>query len=154
MTEDFEVDTASLRRLVAFLIEGGVDGLFILGSTSESVFLTNDQRATVMEVAVHEAAGRVPVVAGIIDTTTARCIEHARAAQRADVDGLVLTAPFYTRASQSEIVEHFRAVYAAVPLPILGLRYPRCRAGQARTEDTAATGQRRDHRGGQGQQRQ
>ncbi len=124
MTEDFEVDTASLRQLIAFLIDGGVDGLFILGSTSESVFLTNEQRATVMEVAVREAAGRVPVVAGIIDTTTARCIEHARVAQRSGADGMVLTAPFYTRTSQSEIIEHFRAVHAVVPLPILAYDIP------------------------------
>jgi 4-hydroxy-tetrahydrodipicolinate synthase len=124
MTEDFAVDTASLSRLIAFLIDGGVDGLFILGSTSESVFLTNEQRATVMQVAVRAAGGRVPVVAGIIDTTTARCIEHAHAAQRAGADGLVLTAPFYTRTSQSEIVEHFRAVHAAVPLPILAYDIP------------------------------
>jgi 4-hydroxy-tetrahydrodipicolinate synthase len=124
MTEDFAVDIDSLQRLITFLLHGGVDGLFVLGSTSESVFLTNAQRAMVIKTVVQAAAGRVPVVAGIIDTTTARCIEHAQAAQQAGVDGLVLTAPFYTRTSQTEIIEHFRAVHAAVPLPILAYDIP------------------------------
>jgi 4-hydroxy-tetrahydrodipicolinate synthase len=124
MTEDFEVDTESLTRLIHFLIEGGVHGLFVLGSTGESVFLTNQQRAIVLDVAVRAAADRVPVVAGIIDTTTARCIQHARMAEAAGADAVVLTAPFYTRTSQAEIVEHFRAVHKAVPLPILAYDLP------------------------------
>ncbi|HWE63549.1 MAG TPA: dihydrodipicolinate synthase family protein [Chloroflexota bacterium] len=124
MTEDYEVDTASLERLITFLIDEGVSGLFMLGSTSETAFLTNAQRVTVIETALRVAAGRVPVLAGIIDMTTARCIEHARAAQRAGVDALVLTAPFYMQPSQEEILEHFRAVHLAVDLPILAYDIP------------------------------
>src|SRR3954468_22105312 len=103
MTEEFEVDTASLERLIGFLLDAGVHGLFMLGSTSEMAFLTDRQRATVLDVAVRTAAGRVPVLAGVIDTTTAPSLEHARVAAKAGVDALVLTAPFYVRASQEEI---------------------------------------------------
>jgi 4-hydroxy-tetrahydrodipicolinate synthase len=124
MTEDFEIDTASLRRLVNFLIENGVYGLFLLGSTSEAAFLTDAQRATVIETALEAAKGRVPVLAGIVDMTTARCIEHARAAQRAGVDALVLTAPFYMVPTQDEILQHFQAVRAAVDLPIIAYDIP------------------------------
>lgn len=126
MTESYEVDIPSLRRLIEFLIEGGVDGLFFLGSTGEAVFLTNEQRATVLDVATRTVAGRVPVVAGIIDMTTARALEHARTAESAGVDGLVLTAPFYTRTSLPEIIEHFRAVRTGVNLPILAYDIPVC----------------------------
>jgi 4-hydroxy-tetrahydrodipicolinate synthase len=124
MTEGFEVDTASLRRLIGFLIDGGVSGLFMLGSTSEAVYLTDAQRQTVIETALEEANGRVPVMAGIVDMTTARCLEHARAAQKAGVDAVVLTAPFYLQSSQLEIIEHFRAVRAAVNVPILAYDIP------------------------------
>ncbi|MGH2411540.1 MAG: dihydrodipicolinate synthase family protein, partial [Chloroflexota bacterium] len=126
MTEAGEVDVPSLRRLIEFLIEAGVHGLFFLGSTGETAFLTTEQRATVLEVATHPVAGRVPVVAGIIDMTTARALVHARVAEREGVDGLVLTAPFYTRTSPPEIIEHFRAIRAAVDLPILAYDIPVC----------------------------
>src|SRR5579875_1010699 len=113
MTERFEVDEASLRRLIAFLLDGGVSGLFMLGSTSEAVFLTDAQRAQVLEIALDAAASRVPVLAGVIDMSTAPCLEHARTARRLGADALVLTAPFYMTPSQGEIGEHFRAVHAA-----------------------------------------
>src|SRR5205823_789377 len=100
MTESFDVDTQSLQRLIEFQLDAGVHGLFVLGSTGETAFLTDKQRATVLEVVIHTVAGQVPVLAGIIDMTTARTLEHGRAAQRAGVDGVVVTAPFYTRVSQ------------------------------------------------------
>lgn len=124
MTEDFEVDVASLRRLIEFQIAAGVHGLFILGSTSETVFLTNAQRATVLRVAVETVAGRVPVLAGCIDMTTARVLELAHVAVDAGVDALVLTAPFYTRTNQHETIEHFRIVHQEVALPILAYDIP------------------------------
>ncbi len=75
-TEEQEVDTSSLKRLIEFLIQAGVHGLFVLGSTSETAFLTDKQRATVLGVAVKAAAGRVPVLAGAIDTTCPGYFSH------------------------------------------------------------------------------
>ena len=66
-TSDYEVDEKSLRRLVNHLIDGGVHGLFVLGSTSEVAYLTDKRRADVIRIAIDETAGRVPVVAGAID---------------------------------------------------------------------------------------
>lgn len=124
MTEDFEVDAPSLRRLIDFQIAAGVHGLFVLGSTSETVFLTNAQRATVLRVAVETVAGRVPVLAGCIDMTTARVLELAQVAADSGADALVLTAPFYTRTSQQEIIEHFRIVHQNVTLPLFAYDIP------------------------------
>lgn len=124
LTEDFEIDIPSLERLIAYQLEAGVHGLFVLGSTGEVAFLTDKQRATVLAVAVRCVAGQVPVLAGTIDMTTARVIEHAQAAERAGVDGLVVTAPFYTRSGQAEIVEHFRLVHEAVALPLVAYDIP------------------------------
>lgn len=124
LTEAFEVDTQSLQRLIEFQLAAGVHGLFVLGSTGETVFLTDAQRATVLDVVVRTVAGQVPVLAGVIDMTTARTLEHARAAQKAGVDGIVVTAPFYTRISQVELVEHFRLMHAALDLPIFAYDIP------------------------------
>jgi 4-hydroxy-tetrahydrodipicolinate synthase len=125
-TADGAIDTASLRRVVRHLLDGGVHGLFALGSTSECVFLTPAQRATVIETIVDEAAGRVPVVAGVLDATTDHCIAHARQAKSLGAQGLVLTAPYYTRTSQGEIVDHFACVHDAAGLPVIAYDIPVC----------------------------
>ena len=126
LTPGFQVDEPALRRVLRHLLAGGVHGLFLLGSSSEVIFMDAPQRREVLRIAVDEVAGRVPLLAGVIDPTTDRCIAHARDAQAAGVDGLVVTAPFYTRTSQAEIVEHFRAIRQAVPLPILAYDIPVC----------------------------
>ncbi|MEI6844929.1 MAG: dihydrodipicolinate synthase family protein [Actinomycetes bacterium] len=114
-TEDFQIDEASLRRLVNHLIDAGVHGLFVLGSTGEVAYLTDKNRADVIRIAIDEAAGRVPVVAGAIDMTTLRVIEHVRSAVDAGVEGIVITAPFYVRTHPAEIARHFRIVKEACP---------------------------------------
>ena len=126
LTPDFKVDEPSLRRVLRHLLDGGVHGLFLLGSTSEVVFMDAPQRREVLRIAVDEVAGRVPLLAGVIDPTTDRVIAHARDAREAGVDGLVVTAPFYARTSQAEIVEHFRAVHEAGALPIMAYDIPVC----------------------------
>ncbi|WP_306316742.1 MULTISPECIES: dihydrodipicolinate synthase family protein [unclassified Streptomyces] len=119
-----DVDTASLTRLVGHLVDGGVHGLFALGSTSEVAYLTDAQRDTVLETVVRAAAGRVPVLAGVIDTTTPRVVEHARRAANLGADGLVATAPFYTRTHPLEIARHFRRVREAIDLPLFAYDLP------------------------------
>ncbi|MEX0427380.1 dihydrodipicolinate synthase family protein [Nocardioides sp. DS6] len=124
LTPELGVDVASLRRLVEHLVGAGVDGLFVLGSTSEVAFLTAEQRAQVAETVVESVSGRVPVLAGVIDMTTPRVIEHAETAAKIGVDAMVATAPFYTRTHPAEIARHFRLLHDAVDLPIFAYDLP------------------------------
>ncbi|MEV4187848.1 dihydrodipicolinate synthase family protein [Streptosporangium canum] len=124
LTPDGEVDAPSLERLVEFLVEAGVTGLFALGSSGEAAFLTDARRDRALEVVVRAAAGRVPVLAGCIETTTARVIERAEVAAKLGADATVVTAPFYTRIHPLEIDRHFRAVRAAVDLPMFAYDVP------------------------------
>lgn len=124
LTEDHEVDVPSLERLLAFLLESGVHGVFMLGSTSETTTLTDTQRATVIDVAVRTVGGQVPVLAGVIDPGTARTIGHARLAASLGVDGLVATGPFYIHPSPAEIIDHYRALHAAVDVPVFAYDIP------------------------------
>ncbi|WP_448320074.1 dihydrodipicolinate synthase family protein [Streptomyces sp. CO7] len=119
-----EVDTASLARLVEHLVAGGVHGLFALGSSSEVAFLTDRQRAVALETVVEAAAGRVPVLAGVIDMTTPRVLVHAEAAREAGADALVATAPFYARTHPREIALHFRTVRERAELPLYAYDLP------------------------------
>lgn len=124
MTPDHEVDAGSLVRLVDHLLAAGVDGLFVLGSTSEVAYLTDAQRRLVLDTVVGHAGGRVPVLAGVIDMTTPRVLDHARVAAAAGVDALVATAPFYTRTHPTEIRTHFRIIADKSGLPVYAYDLP------------------------------
>ena len=119
-----EVDTASLARHVEHLLRGGVHGLFALGSSSEVAFLTDRQREVVLRTVVEAVAGRVPVLAGVIDMTTPRVLAHAEAAREAGADALVATAPFYARTHPREIARHFRTLRSRVDLPLYAYDLP------------------------------
>lgn len=124
LTEEGDVDVTSVHNLVDFLIESGVHGIFALGSTGEFSGLTNGQKETLLAAVVGAVKGRVPILAGILDTSTRRCIENGLVAKEAGADALVLASIYYFRPSQKEIVTHLRAVRAAVDLPILAYDIP------------------------------
>jgi 4-hydroxy-tetrahydrodipicolinate synthase len=123
--EDGDVDAASLERHISFLLEAGVHGLFVLGSSSEVAFLTDAQRDRVLEVAVKTNGGQVPVLAGAIDMTTSRVIDHALRAKQRGVDAIVLTVPFYARTTHpAEVKLHFQTVRDRVGLPLVAYDIP------------------------------
>lgn len=124
LNADFTVDYPSFTRVIEHLIAGGVHGLFFLGSTSEVVFHDETTRDRILEHAVKITNGRLPVLAGIVDPTTDRVINHAKRAARIGVDGVVVTAPFYTRTSPAETLEHFRYIAEASPTPVIAYDLP------------------------------
>ena len=124
LNADFTVDYPSFTRVIEHLITGGVHGLFFLGSTSEVVFHDEATRDKILAHAVEITGGRLPVLAGVVDPTTDRVIGHAKSAGTLGVDGVVVTAPFYTRTSQAETVEHFRYVADASPVPVIAYDLP------------------------------
>jgi 4-hydroxy-tetrahydrodipicolinate synthase len=143
LTPDFEVDTGSLTRLVDHLVGGGVDGLFILGSSSEAAFLPDGHRKIVLDTVVRHTAGQVPVLAGVIDMTTLRVLDHVRVAVGAGVDGIVATAPFYARTHPAEIATHFRTIAEHAGLPLYAYDLPvsvHSKLGADLLLDLAATG--------------
>ncbi|MFE2022838.1 dihydrodipicolinate synthase family protein [Streptomyces sp. NPDC059499] len=126
LTVDGEIDRTSLERVVGHLLEGGVSGLFALGSSGETAYLTPGQQDEVIKVITAASAGQVPVLVGAIETTTNRAVERARAAAGLGADAVVVTAPFYTRTHVTEIDRHFRDIAAAVDLPLLAYDVPVC----------------------------
>src|SRR5215218_4226460 len=124
LTDAGDIDVESVDRLIDYLIEGGVHGVFAFGSTGECTSLTSRQREVLLKRVLVAVNGRVPVLIGVTDTSTERCIEYGLAAKRAGADALVVAAPFYYRTTQAEVIEHFRRVYAAVGLPIMAYDIP------------------------------
>lgn len=120
------VDVASLERLVGHLLDAGCHGIFALGSSGETVFLTDAQRDLALETVVKSVGGQVPVIAGCIEPTTPRVLERTAAAASIGVDALVVTAPFYAITGPHENERHFRAIHAASDLPVLAYDIPVC----------------------------
>lgn len=125
-TPDYQLDVPSFERLINYMIDAGVDGLFFLGSSGEVVFSTDARRDEVLREAVRIVDGRVPVMAGIIDTETERVIEQGKRAEALGVDALVATAPFYAIGGAVEAEEHFRCLHDALSLPIFAYDIPVC----------------------------
>ncbi|WP_128376764.1 dihydrodipicolinate synthase family protein [Streptomyces cavernae] len=124
LTPDREVDVPSLIRLVDHLMDAGVHGLFVLGSSSEAAYLTDLHRRTVVEAVTAHVAGRLPVLAGAIDMTTPRVLDHVRSVTAAGADAVVVTAPFYTRTHPAEIARHYRLVAGTSPVPVFAYDIP------------------------------
>ncbi|MGV1765054.1 dihydrodipicolinate synthase family protein [Rhizobium rhizogenes] len=123
---DLTVDYASYTRVLEHLIDAGCHGLFVLGSTSEVVFHDEKTRQEIIEHSAKVINGRVPLIVGVIDPTTDRVINHAEIAKAAGADAVVVTAPFYTVTSQSEILDHFRYIRDAVDVPLIAYDIPVC----------------------------
>ncbi|MDO4538450.1 MAG: dihydrodipicolinate synthase family protein, partial [Coriobacteriales bacterium] len=119
-------DVASYERNLNRMIDAGVDGLFVLGSSGEVVFSTDKRREEVIRESVRIIDGRVPLLVGIIDTETERVIEQGKRAQDLGADALVATAPFYALGGPAENEEHFRILHEELDLPLFAYDIPVC----------------------------
>ncbi|GAB3945734.1 dihydrodipicolinate synthase family protein [Corynebacterium tapiri] len=126
LLDDRSLDLVSYQRQIDRLIDAGVDGLFILGSTGEVAFSTVERRREIIAASVDAIAGRVPCLVGVVDTQTDRVIEHIKTAEEFDIAGVVATAPFYALGGIPQIEQHFRLLRAATELPIYAYDIPVC----------------------------
>lgn len=123
-TPEGELDLPSLDRVVDHLIDGGMNGLFILGSSGQVAYLTDDERDTVTSRVVQRAAGRVPVLVGTPDFTARRVAAQAARAEQLGADAVVVTAPLYAINDVAETERHFRMVATAVTVPVFAYNVP------------------------------
>lgn len=122
-----EVDEASLRDLVKSTIDGGTDGLLVLGSTGEAPTLTDEEHRRVIKLVVDTAAKRVPVVAGCGAASTRQAIFYTEQAKAMGADAALIVTPYYNKPSQEGLFRHFQAISEAVDLPIIMYNHPgRC----------------------------
>jgi 4-hydroxy-tetrahydrodipicolinate synthase len=116
-TRDGEIDEESLRRLVEFQIENGTDGIVPCGTTGEASTLDYEEHDKVIEIVVHQAKKRVPVIAGTGSNSTKEAIEITEHAKKAGADGALLVTPYYNKPSQEGLYRHYKTVAEAVALP-------------------------------------
>ena len=116
---DFSLDEETLRRLVRRQLEAGIDFLVPCGTTGESPTLTRAEHLRVVEITLEEARGRVPVLAGAGGYNTHEVIELAQTLERMGVGGILSVTPYYNKPTQEGLYQHYRAIAAAVKIPIV-----------------------------------
>jgi len=126
LRNDGELDTEGLGNLIEHVLAGGVHGLFALGSSGEAPELDYQTRFEVIERAGRQVGGRVPFLVGITDTSFKESVRQAEAAARAGADAVVAAPPYYFRMTQRELLEYFRRLAEAVPLPLFIYNLPSC----------------------------
>jgi 4-hydroxy-tetrahydrodipicolinate synthase len=124
LIEDERIDHDSLTRLVDYVIEAGVHGIWAMGTTAEFACFDADEREAAVRTTVRAARGRVPIVACIGDASTLLAVEHGKRAVRAGADFVAATPPYYFANNQTELEAHFRAIHKAVDAPLLLYHIP------------------------------
>ena len=118
LNPDETVDVGSLRRLVNYLIDNGVHGLWASGTTGEFANLPDSERVRAMEATVDETAGRVPVICNISSASTGMSVALANEVRELGMDGVALTPPYYYPDSQDELADHYRYAQDRIGLPL------------------------------------
>jgi 4-hydroxy-tetrahydrodipicolinate synthase len=124
-TETGDVYEIGLRQLVEFQVGKGVHGLFICGTYGSGPIMTVAEREQVHEVVVDQAGGRVTVVAHVGSPSTAQSVELARHAARVGADYVAAVPPYYHRHDERAVLEFFRALVAAVDIPVTVYNNPK-----------------------------
>ncbi len=121
---DLSVDLAATHAVMAALIRDGVSGLIVCGTVGENTSLTAAEKSSLMEAARDAAGGRVPVIAGIAEYTTAFAATAAREAARIGIDGIMLMPALVYSCKPHETAAHFAGVARATELPIMVYNNP------------------------------
>jgi len=122
--KDGRIDEAAFRALVDWQIESGTKALVPVGTTGESPTLSHEEHKRIVEIAIAEAGGRAPVIAGAGSNNTREAIELAVHAEKAGATAVLVVTPYYNKPNQEGLFQHFKAVDEAVGIPIVIYNIP------------------------------
>lgn len=121
---DKSIDFEALARLIDYQIQGGVDYLVVLGTTSESPTLEPSEREAVRDFVADRVAGRVPLVLGCGSNNTAALLREIKQVDPTRFSAILSVVPYYNKPSQEGIYRHYAAVAEASPLPVVLYNVP------------------------------
>jgi 4-hydroxy-tetrahydrodipicolinate synthase len=124
MNQDGTVNYDKLTELIEFQIKGGTDAIVACGTTGEASTLTHEEHINVIRHTVEKVNGRVPVIAGTGSNSTETAIYLSKEAEKAGADALLLVTPYYNKATQKGLVEHFVKTAEAVKIPAILYNVP------------------------------
>jgi 4-hydroxy-tetrahydrodipicolinate synthase len=118
------VDESAFQKFVEWQVSEGTAGLVPCGTTGESPTLSHKEHKRVVELTIEAAHRRVPVIAGAGSNNTTEAIDLAVHAEKAGADAVLIVAPYYNKPSQEGVYQHFKAVDAAIGIPIIVYNIP------------------------------
>jgi len=133
--EDQRIDFESLKRLIDYVISGGVNYLVVLGTTGESATLTASEKAQVLKAAVEYNKGRVPLMLGLGGNATQKLLDEIEATEFYGVASILSVSPYYNKPTQEGIIAHYKALADASPVPLVLYNIP----GRTMSNLTAST---------------
>ncbi len=124
MHEDGSLDLPCLRKLVDYHVQEGTDAIVIVGTTGESPTVDVEEHQELIRVAVDQAAGRIPVIAGTGANSTSEAIEMTEFAKKVGADAALSVVPYYNKPTQEGLYRHFKAIAEAVDIPVILYNVP------------------------------
>lgn len=124
MKDNLEVDYEAFAAIVEEQIAEGTDAIVVCGTTGEASTLSHEEHLNVIKYCVEKVAGRIPVIAGTGSNSTDTAIYLSKEAEKAGVDGLLLVTPYYNKATQKGLYEHFKIIAKSVNIPIILYNVP------------------------------
>lgn len=117
--DEERVEEAGLRRMVDYVIAGGVHGILAMGSNGEFFGLEHEEQIRALTIILDQTAGRVPVYMGIGAITTRECVRMARKAEELGAQAITILPPMFLTPNEDELFAHFKAIADATRLPVL-----------------------------------
>jgi 4-hydroxy-tetrahydrodipicolinate synthase len=118
------IDESAFQSLIEWQIAEGTDGLVPCGTTGESPTLSHGEHERVIDLCIEAAGGRVPVIAGTGSNSTEEAIALTRHARKAKASAALIVTPYYNKPTQAGLYAHYRAIAAAVDLPLIVYNIP------------------------------
>lgn len=122
--EDGAINYEKFNELIEFQIKNGTDCIIVCGTTGESSTLTENEHNECIKFAVEVVKKRIPVIAGTGSNCTETAIGLSKEAMKNGADGLLLVTPYYNKATQKGLIEHYSDIAKAVDLPIILYNVP------------------------------
>ena len=118
MKENGEINYDSLERLIEDQIKNGTDALVVVGTSGEAPTLDDPEHLEAIRFSAEVTKGRIPVVAGTGSNNTAHAVMMSEEAEKLGADGLLLVTPYYNKATQDGLYQHYRTIASATKLPL------------------------------------
>lgn len=119
-----EIDFPALDRLVDYQLEGGTDGILVLGTTGESSTMTDAEDVAVAQHVINRVNGAIPVIGGAGSNSTQESLHKAKSLQMVGCDALLLITPYYNKSNEEGIYRHFTSVLDEVEIPSILYNIP------------------------------
>ncbi len=119
LNDDETLDALALRRMIDYVVEAGVHGVWVLGSGGELPNLDDAERPKTIETAVEAVNGRVPVIVGVGRPGTRLTIEAAQEAKRIGADMVNVVPPYYYAYSEQQVLRHYQLILDSIDLPLV-----------------------------------